>query len=146
MPFQPLRLLLAWDSAGGLCEKVVPRLRGMLQERAFVVEELPLESSSSVALRDFDGLILGSPVLGAGLRRHGPTALVEGWLRAQEHLDEVKTALFTVYRVRSGHTLRNTRQLVHDLGGQVVITHAYSALRPRAEEHVLPAECMVRIR
>jgi len=118
----------------------------MLEERAFVVEDLTLESASAVALRDFDGLVLGSPVLGAGLRRHGPTALVEAWLRAQEHLDEVKTALFSVYRVRPGHSLRNTRQLVHDLGGHVVITHAYSALRPRSDEHVLPAECMVRIR
>lgn len=146
MPFRPPRLLLVWDPLAGLCEKVLPRLRQQLLDRAFDVDDLALNQPERVALREYDGLVLGCPVPGAGLRRHGPTDLVDAFVRAQDALDEVETALFTVYRARPGHTLRNTRQLVVDQGGRVVVQHGYPAFRPRWQEHVLPAECMVRIR
>lgn len=146
MAFVAPRLLLVWDPQGGLCDRVVPALAEQLVARAFEVDAHPLSEASRVELRQYTGLVLGVPVPGAGLRRHGPSAAVEDFLAAQDQLDEVKTALFCVYRVRPGHTLRNTRQRVHDLGGEVVIGHAYSAVRPTWQDHVLPAECMVRIR
>jgi hypothetical protein len=125
---------------------VLPRLRQQLLDRAFEVDDMALNLPERVTLRDYDGLVLGCPVPGAGLRRHGPTPLIDAFVRAQDQLDEVETALFTVFRARAGHTLRNTRQLVVDQGGRVVVQHAYSVLRPQWQEHVLPAECMVRIR
>ena len=146
MSFRPLRLLLVWDPAQGLCERIVPGLTRQLEDRAFLVEARALEGPADAGLSAFAGLVLGCPVPGAGLRRHGPSGLVEAWLQAQTELDQVKTALFTVGRLGAGHTLRNTRQRVHDLGGEVVVAHHYCILRPGPESYVLAAECMVRIR
>ena len=125
---------------------MVPNLVTQLEDRAFVVEALALTEARDHGLSAYAGLVLGCPVPGVGLRRHGPSVLVEGWLQAQTELDQVRTALFSVGRLQAGHTLRNTRQRVRDLGGEVVITHHYSLLRPSHDSHVLPAECMVRIR
>lgn len=148
MPFTPLRLLVAYDPAGGLCGGVLPRMKQLLEDRAFEVDvmEIP-EDPEPVDLYDYAGLILGTPAFGIGWRGVGPTERVERWVKAQaEELDEVRVAIFCVAQLRPGWTLRNTQQLVRDLGGEVVCTQAYSALRPEHEEHVLPAECMVRIR
>ena len=54
--------------------------------------------------------------------------------------------MFCVYELLPGYTLRNTRQLVLDAGGQAICAQGYWRLRPEHDEHVLPAECMVRVR
>ena len=38
MPFTPIRLLLLFDNQRGYCEKVIPRMREMLERRAFSVD------------------------------------------------------------------------------------------------------------
>ena len=148
MPFKPLRLLIAYDEARGLCGRVVPRMKELLEDRAFSVELLPIsDNPEPIDFYDYDGLILGTPAFGLGWKGVGPTPKVEAWVKAQDgELDEVRVAVFCVYELRPGWTLRNTRQLVLDEGGDVVCSQAYSAARPQVEEHILPAECMVRIR
>lgn len=147
MAFEPLELLLAYDDAQGRCGRVVPHMRELLEQRAFVVRELTLtDTPEPIDLTQVDGLILGTPSFGLGWRGVGPTERVTRWLHAQGALDQLRVAVFCVYDVRPGYTLRNTRQLVLDQGGEVVVSHAYSSLRPEHDAHVLPAECMVRIR
>lgn len=148
MPFQPLRILIAYDDARGLCGRVVPRMKQLLEDRAFEVDLLEIpERAEPVDLYGYAGLVLGTPAFGLGWRGVGPSERVQRWVAAQaEELGEVKVAIFCVAELRPGWTLRNTRQLVRDSGGEVICTQAYSALRPAYEEHVLPAECMVRIR
>jgi len=147
VPFSSPKLLLAYDDADGLCATVVPRLIELLQDRAFEVETLVIDDApKALDLYDYQGLILGTPSYGLGIRGAGPSERVTRFVQAQDDLDEVRVALFCVYQVRAGHTLRNTRQLVKDSGGEVVCTHAYAKMRPEHDEHVLPAECMVRIR
>lgn len=147
MAFEPLELLLAYDDAQGRCGRVVPDMRRLLEQRAFVVHELVLDDSASpVDLTQYDGVILGTPSFGLGWRGVGPSERVTRWLQAQGALDQLRVAVFCVYDVRPGYTLRNTRQLVLDQGGEVVVSQAYSSVRPDHDAHVLPAECMVRIR
>jgi len=148
MAFKPLRLLIAYDDARGLCGRVVPRMTELLQARAFEVDVVEIvDAPEAVDLYDYAGLVIGTPSFGLGWRGVGPTERVRRWVEVQaEELDEVKVAIFCVAELRPGWTLRNTRQLVRDQGGEVICAQAYAALRPGREEHVLPSECMVRIR
>ena len=147
MPFQRLRLLIAYDNARGLCGAVVPRMRAMLEHRAFEVELLEIgDAPVAVDLTEYSGLVLGTPAMGLGVRGVGPSARVKAFVAAQGGLEEVKVAVFCVYELLPGYTLRNTRQLVLDAGGQAICAQPYWRLRPEHDEHVLPAECMVRVR
>lgn len=147
MAFVPLRLLVAYDPERGLCPRVVPRMVELLRHRAFEVDTLEIPSApQAVDLADYQGLVLGTPALGLGLRGVGPSPRVSAFVAAQGGLEEQRVAVFCVYQVRPGYTLRNTAQLVRDAGGQVVVAQAYPWWAPQQEEHVLPAECMVRIR
>lgn len=147
MPFKPLKLLLAFDDERGHCGRVVPRMKQLLEDRAFEVELHEIgDSPQRVDLYDYAGLVLGTPSFGVGLRGAGPTERVKAWVEAQGGLEEVKVATFSTYEVRAGNSLRNIRQLVRDQHGEHVAGHAYWLLKPEHDEHVLPAECMVRIR
>jgi hypothetical protein len=48
--------------------------------------------------------------------------------------------------MRIGTTFDRMRGLVKELGAEVIATHAYWLLQPSKDEHIIPAECMVRIR
>lgn len=147
MTFRPLRLLIAYDDARGLCGRVVPRLKTLLEDRAFGVDAITIgDAPPQPDLSAYSGLVLGTPALGLGLRGVGPSPRVTRFVESLGGLEEIKVAIFCVYELRPGYTLRNTRQLVLDNGGQVVAAQPYWALRPAQDEHVLPAECMVRIR
>ena len=147
MTFRPLHLLIAYDDTHCLCGRVVPRMKTLLEDRAFRISTLELQDTpSELELSDYHGLVLGTPALGLGLRGVGPSPRVRAFVESLGPLEELKVAIFCVFEGRPGYTLRNTRQLVLDHGGQVVATQAYWALRPARDEHILPAECMVRIR
>lgn len=147
MPFEPLRLLVAYDDADGLCPAVVPRMVELLNARAFEVETCVIDDAPQDAeLWEYAGLILGTPSYGLGLRGAGPSDRVVRWVEAQGGLDDVKVAVFSAFHGRAGHSLRNIRQLVLDHQGECVAKHGYWLRRPEHDEHVLPAECMVRIR
>ncbi len=145
MSFTPLKLLIAYDDDRGYCGRVVPRMREMLEHRAFQVETLVIDGSDpEVDLEEFDGLVLGGPV--SGLNPQGPSRKIQEFIAAVDDLDEVRVAIFCVFDVRPGKSLDNLAELVLDHGGEVVAGHPYWLLRPSQREHVIPAECMVRIR
>ncbi len=117
----------------------------MLEERAFVVDTHVI-GSSGVDVTAYAGIIVGVPVLGAGLR---PSAIPEGVLRfleGMDGLDEKKVAVFTVFLALPGTLVETLGQKVAELGGEVVARYAYWRVRPDWGEHVVPAECMIRIR
>lgn len=144
MPFKPIRLLVAYDPALGLCAAVVPRLKEMLEERAFEVDVHELGSGDLPDLGPYKGVVVGSPV--PGVRASEPTDKVKDFITNAEDLDEKKVALFCVYGLRPGRVLDRMRGLVIERGAEVVVAHAYARLRPTEGEHVVPAECMIRIR
>jgi len=145
--FRRKQLLLAYDNDKGLCGMVVPRMKEMLEQRAFDVELLDLDGAAvEIDPEDYDGLVIGSPALGIGWKGAGPSPKVRTFIDGIEDLDELKVALFCVYQAMPGRTLDNMSALVQERGGELVVQKAYWAMNPQDDEHVLPAECMVRIR
>lgn len=145
MPFKPIRLLIAYDNDGGRCGMVVPRMKELLEQRAFQVDVVEL-GAEPVDLEDYRGVIIGTPVPGLALRNTGPTAKVVEFINTVEGLDEKKVALFCVYDVRPGDVFDRMKNLVYERGGEHVAEWPYWRLRPADGETMLPAECMARIR
>ncbi len=145
LPFKPVRLLLAYDDAGGLCARVVPRMKDMLEQRAFEVDVHVL-GADPPDLEGYKGVVLGTPVLGAGLRRRGASASALRFVESADALDERKLALFSVFRAWPGRALEELRAAADARGVPVVVDYAYWSYAPEQGEHIVPAECMVRIR
>lgn len=145
LSFKPIRLLIAYDPARGHCGLVVPRMKKMLEDRAFTVDVHEIDGSP-VDLADYSAVIFGTPMPGVGLRRSGPTEKVEQFIAGLEGLDEKKFALFCVYDVGFGTTFDRLKNLLMEKGAEYVAEHPYWRLRPQDGEHILPAECMIRIR
>ncbi|MDP6933102.1 MAG: hypothetical protein QGG40_09305 [Myxococcota bacterium] len=145
MPFVPLRLLVLYDDARGYCGRVVPRMVQQLQQRAFEVDTHEI-GQGAIDIGSYQGLILGSPVYGFGLKGVGPTPELISMVEGLEDLEDHRVAVFCVYELHAGTTLARMRGLVEQLGGTFVAGREYWALRPEQGAHILPAECMVRIR
>lgn len=145
MPFTPRRLLIAYDDSRGLCGAVVPRMKKMLEERAFAVDTFVI-GGETPDLEDYHGVVVGAPVLGAGVRPASVPPTVAQFLQGAEGLDEKKVAVFSVFSALPGSMTEALEQKVGELGAEVVAKYAYWRLRPESGEHVLPAECMIRIR
>lgn len=142
LPFAPRRLLLTYDGHGGQCGRVVARMQRMLEDRAFVVTVAPL-AEAPTDLEPFAGVVLGTPV---SLRGQGPSPAVLAWIEGAAGLDEKKVALFSAFWALPGPALDTLRAHLAERGVEVVVAHAYWLVRPHEGEHLLPAECMVRIR
>ncbi len=142
MPFKPKPLLIVHDPRGGHCARVVPRMQSMLQDRGFTVTVATTDAAPT-DLEDFAGVVIGTPTT---LRGEGPSAAVLEWLGRAEALDEKKVAIFSTFWALPGAALDHLRARLAELGAEVVVEHAYWLARPSEGEHVLPAECMVRIR
>lgn len=145
MTFKPIPLLIAYDPAGGRCGMVVPRMKQLLEERAFKVDVVEL-NGSPVDIEAYTGIVIGTPVKGLALRNVQPTAPVVDFIRDAEGLDEKKVALFCVYDVREGDIFDRLKNLISERGAEYVAEYAYWRFRPHQGEELLPAECMVRIR
>lgn len=145
MPFKPKRVLIAFDNEGGRCGIVVPRMKMLLEDRAFEVETYEL-GSGEADLDSFDGVLIGTPVKGLGLRNVGPTPRVAEFINTVAGLDEKKVGLFCVYDVREGDVFDKMKNLVYERGAEYVSEWAYWRLRPEEGETILPAECMIRVR
>lgn len=145
MSYKRIRLLLAYDPSGGLCAGVVPRMKEMLEHRAFDVDTYEI-GNPAPDLEPYKGVVLGCAVRGLGLRGDVPTQALLDFVSAAEGLDEKKVALFTVCTALPGKMLLRLREAVEARGSTVVVMHAYNRFRPEDAEEVLPAECMVRIR
>ncbi|MDP2310299.1 MAG: hypothetical protein Q8P18_30060 [Pseudomonadota bacterium] len=149
MPFKPIRLLIAYDDTRGFCGSVVPRMKQMLEERAFVVDTFVIggpDPRERLDLELYTGLIVGAPVLRAGLRPSTLPEPVAAFLDGVDALDEKKLAVFSVYGLWPGTMVEALKQKVGELGGECVAEYAYWRLKPEWGEHVVPAECMIRIR
>lgn len=145
MPFKPLRLLIAFDPAGGRCGAVVPRMKALLEARAFEVETFEI-GSGEPDLDGFAGVVIGTPVTGLGLRSAEPTDKVIAFIQNAPDLDEKKVAIFCVFDLRMGNVFDRMRNFLNERGVEVVTESPYWRLQPREGEEALPAECMVRIR
>jgi flavorubredoxin len=142
LSFKPKPLLVVYDPSGGHCARILPRMQQMLHDRGFLVT-LATTEDAPTDLEDYAGVIVGTP---SSLRGAGPTAAVEAWLARAEALDEKKVAVFSTFWALPGRALDHLRARLTELGAEVVVEHAYWLARPAEGEHVLPAECMVRIR
>jgi flavorubredoxin len=142
LPYQPKPLLIVYDPAGGGCERVLPRLSQMLEDRGFAVTRAPV-GEAPTDLEGVAGVVIGTPTT---LRGRGPTAAITSWLARAEALDEKKVAVFSTFWGLPGNALGELRAALAAAGAEVVAEHAYWLVRPEEGEHVLPAECMVRIR
>ena len=146
MPFTPIRLLVLTDDEGGLCRRVIPRMKELLEYRAFLVDTWRIQDGP-VDLAPYRGVVLGSPVFGLGIRGVGPTeALTRYVLDDLDSFDELKAAVFCVHQIRPGLTLDRMKGLIFEKGAELVAAHAYPMFRPQQGEHIIPAECMVRVR
>jgi hypothetical protein len=145
MPFVPLRLCIVYDNARGHCGRVVPRMKTMLENRAFLVDTHEI-GQGLLEVGRYRGLIFGTPVTGLGIRGEGPSRALRAFIEGLPSLDEHQVAIFCVYETRSGNTFDRMKNLLFDKGAHFVAEQAFWALRPLENDHVIPAECMVRIR
>jgi len=145
MPFRALRLCIVYDGTRGLCGRVVPRMKEMLEHRAFVVDTHEV-GRGPLDLAPYRGVILGTPVTGLALRGAGPSARLRAWVESVPSLEGQKVAVFCVYEIRPGNTFDRMKNLVLEKGAEFVVEQAFWVLAPQRDDHVIPAECMVRIR
>jgi hypothetical protein len=141
-------LLLATHDPSGRCARVVTRLHAMLEARAFVVDRIALEEGTPPPdLAPYKGVVLGfADPAWLGVRAGSVPPVVGAFVDETPDLDERKVALFSVHRLRPSDALGQLAARVERRGAQVVVTHSYDGWAPQRAEHVVPAECMVRIR
>lgn len=146
MPFVPLRVLILFDDEGGLCRRVVPRMKEMLEDRAFEVDVHTVQEGP-VDLSPYAGVVLGSPAFGLGLKGVGPTERLTRYVLDElDDWDELKAAVFCCPQVLPGLTVDRMKGLILEKGADFVAAHVYTRWDPTQGEHIIPAECMVRIR
>ena len=145
MPFEPIPLLILIDDTGGRCGQVVPRMKALLEHRGFVVT-VHRVADGPIDVRPFTGIVLGAPTFGVGLKDLPPTDALADYLDTLEDIDEKQIAVFTVYAAWPGNSLERLKGLVLRLGAQFVAWHGYPMTNLDKGEHVIPTECMVRIR
>jgi hypothetical protein len=145
MPFVPQRLCIVYDNARGHCGRVVPRMKTMLEQRAFLVDTHEV-GEGPLDLAPYRGLIFGTPVTGLGIRGGGPSRALRAFLDRLPDLDEHQVAIFCVYETRPGNTFDKLKNLLFEKGAHFVAEQAFWVLRPHENDHIIPAECMVRIR
>ena len=145
MPFEPLHVCIVYDNARGHCGRVVPRMREMLEHRAFQVDTHEV-GDGPLDIDAYQGLIFGTPATGLGVRGQGPSHRLRSFIEELPDLDEHKVAIFCVYELRPGNTFDRMKNVLFEKGAQFVAEHAFWLVAPHRGDHIIPAECMVRIR
>lgn len=145
MPFEPLPLLILIDDTDGRCGRVVPRMTALLEHRGFVVTTHRVQDGP-VDVSPYRGIVLGAPTFGVGLKDLPPTEALADYLDGIEDIDEKPIAVFTVYPVWPGNALERLKGLVLRLGAPFVAWHGFPMSNLDKGDHVIPTECMVRIR
>jgi hypothetical protein len=147
VPFTPLPLLLVTHTPAGRGDAVLDGLVGMLEDRAFVVRRVPLATATPPDPAGFRGVVLAVEDPGLlGLRDHGVPAPVEAFLRRTPGLEAVPLAILTLHRVRRGPLGEALRRAAEARGVRIAVVHAMREGAPERDAHVVPAECMVRMR
>lgn len=145
MPFRPLRLLIFYDDARGYCGRVVPTMKTLLEQRAFLVDTHRV-GDGPIDVSPYKGFIFGSPCFGLGIRGVGPTPALAEAVAGLGDLEGRKAAVYCVHEVRPGTTLDRMKGMIFEQGMELVAAHAFWVLKPHEGEHILPTECMVRVR
>lgn len=146
MPFSPIRLLILIDDARGYCGRVVPRMKEMLEDRAFEVDVHRIQDGP-VDIEPYRGIIIGSPAPGISIKGGAPTPALDAYVRDElPDLDEHQVALFIVFELHPASSMDRMKGMIFDKGAELVATHEYGLLRMDTEDHTIAAECMVRIR
>ncbi len=145
MPFEPLRICIVYDNARGHCGRVVTRMKEMLEHRAFLVDTHEV-GDGPLDIGPYQGLVFGTPVTGLGVRGQGPSRRLRSFIEQLPDLDEHRVAIFCVYELHPGNTFDRMKNLLFEKGAQFVAEHAFWILAPHRGDHIIPAECMVRIR
>jgi hypothetical protein len=147
VPFTPLPLLLATHAPTGRGEAVLDGLVAMLEARGFVVTKTALGMAPVPDTGAFRGVVLAVEDPGMlGLRDHGLPPAVEAFVRDTPGLDALPLAILTVHRVRRGPLADTLRGAAEARGVRIAVVHAMRAGAPGRDAHVVPAECMVRMR
>lgn len=120
-------------------------MKELLEHRAFTVDVHRIQDGP-VDVTPYKGLILGSPCFGLGIKGVGPTEALQEYVKSLPDLTGKKAAVFCVYELSPGTTLDRMKGMIFEKGADFVAAHAYSMLRPNRGEHILPTECMVRVR
>ena len=120
-------------------------MKELLEHRGFVVSTHRVQDGL-VDVSEYRGIVLGAPTTGMGLKDLPPTDALADYLDEIEDIDEKQIAVFTVYPVWAGNALERMKGLVLRLGARFVAWHGYPLSDLSKGEHVIPAECMVRIR
>lgn len=146
MPFRPLRLCIVHDNLRGYTGRVVPRMKRMLEHRAFEVDVREV-GDGPPDLSAYAGLILGTPVLGLGIKGAGPSSGVRRAIESfPADMEGKPVAIFCVYETRPGNTFDRMKNLLFQRNITFVAEHGFWVLQPHRRDHIIPAECMVRIR
>ncbi|MEL6341982.1 MAG: hypothetical protein AAFV53_02540 [Myxococcota bacterium] len=142
MPYAPLRLLLLFDTHGGLCGPLVPILRSQLEHRAFLVDTHPIQAGP-IDIAPYAGLIVGIPVIHPRqpILHPRPRAFLDGL-----PLHGRPIAVFVVGRLWVGDTLQAARDDVVQRGARLVAARAYRTWWMDTHDESIADECMVRIR
>lgn len=120
-------------------------MKELLEHRAFVVDVHRIQDGP-VDVTPYKGLILGSPCYGLGIKGVGPSEALQALVKDTPDWSGKKAAVYCVYELSPGTTLDRMKGMIYEKGADFVAAHAYSMLRPSNGEHILPTECMVRIR
>ena len=145
MSFSPIRICVLYDNARGYCGRAVPELVRQLESRSFIVDTHDI-ADGPVRVDDYAGLVLGTPVFGLALRGSGPTDAMERFIGNMPALSGRRVAVFCVYQTRPGDTFDRMKRLLFAKGAELVAEQAFWVLRPTKHAHVIPTECMVRVR
>ena len=124
---------------------VVPRLSELLEHRGFAVSAHRFQDGPC-HLDGHRAVLLGAPTFGFGLRHRAPTDGFTEYVEAIEGLDEIQMGVFTVYQAWPGDSLQRLKGLALRVGARFVAAHGYPRWNLTKGDHVLPAECMVRVR
>ena len=145
LSFSPIPLLIVVDDTRGWCMRVVPKMKSMLEQRGFLVTVHRMQDGP-VALDGHRAVIIGAPTLGAAIRDRPPTDAFADYVESICGLDEVQMGVFTVYAWRTGDAVQRLKGLGLRVGPRFIAGHAYPRFNLDRGAHILPAECMVRVR
>ncbi len=146
MPFVAPRILYVVHDNGGGFEQVLSTIQTMLENRAFEVDRLLVGQGAAPAdLDSYAGIVIGTTVQGLGFGAELSPELKQ-CVEGLGDLEEVRVALFSVYRLRPGRVLEDLESFVGGLGAEVVARQALGGKNMDKAIHFIPTECMVRIR
>ena len=116
-----------------------------LTNRGFVTTVHRMQDGP-IELEGQRAVLLGAPTFGLGVRDRAPTDQFAQYVEGIEGLDEVSVGVFTIYATRPGDSLQRLKGLALRTGARFIAWHSFPRWNLTRGAHILPAECMVRVR